>query len=118
VTHEDVEVRAAPVLPVGDLDRALEHYRALGFLVSRYDDGYGYAAWRGLELHLAVSPEPQGAVVFLHVPDADAVAARWRAAGVGRTTLPEDKPWWQHEGAHVDPWGNVLRFGSPLPSAR
>jgi catechol 2,3-dioxygenase-like lactoylglutathione lyase family enzyme len=117
---DDVEVRAAPVLPVDDLDRALGHYRALGFLVSRYDDGYGYAAWRGLELHLAVSaghdPDGHGAVVFLHVPDADEVAGRWRAAGVGSTTLPTDRPWRQREGTHVDPWGNVLRFGSPLRS--
>ena len=122
MSDDPVEVRASPVLPVGDLGRALDHYRALGFLVSRYDDGYGYAAWRGLELHLAVTPTPDhghgGAVVFLHVPDADEVAERWRAAGVGRTSVPEDKPWWQHEGAHVDPWGNVLRFGSPLRSGR
>jgi uncharacterized glyoxalase superfamily protein PhnB len=77
------------------------------------------AACRGLELHLAVTHETgRGAVVFLHVPDADDVAARWRAAGVGRTTPPEDGPWQQREGAHVDPWGNVLRFGSPIPSAR
>jgi len=28
--------------------------------------------------------------------------------------MPEDTEWGQHEGAVVDPDGNVLRFGSPL----
>jgi catechol 2,3-dioxygenase-like lactoylglutathione lyase family enzyme len=121
MSENPVEVRASPVLPVRNLERALDHYRALGFLVSRYDEGYGYAAWRGLELHLAVHPghDPlrTAAQVYLHVPDADAVGAAWLAAGVGRTMLPEDKPWHVREGGHVDPDGNLLRFGSPLPSS-
>ena len=117
-----VEVLASPILPVADLERALAHYAALGFLTSRYDEGYGYAAWRGLELHLAVHPghDPlrTASQVFLHVPDPDAVGAAWLAAGVGRTLLPEDKPWHVREGGHVDEDGNLLRFGGPLPSAR
>ncbi len=28
--------------------------------------------------------------------------------------MPEDTDWGQHEGAVVDPDGNVLRFGSPI----
>jgi uncharacterized glyoxalase superfamily protein PhnB len=28
--------------------------------------------------------------------------------------MPEDTEWGQHEGAVVDPDGNVLRLGSPL----
>ena len=31
MTHDHVEVRASPVLPVTDLNRALAHYAALGF---------------------------------------------------------------------------------------
>jgi hypothetical protein len=115
------EVRASPVLPVTDLDRALAHYAALGFLTSRWDEGYGYAAWRGLELHLAVNPghDPlrTASQVYLHVPDPDAVGAQWLAAGVGRTLLPEEKPWQVYEGGHVDEDGNLLRFGAPLRSA-
>jgi catechol 2,3-dioxygenase-like lactoylglutathione lyase family enzyme len=118
--HVAPEVRASPILPVTDLARALAHYAALGFRTSRYDDGYGFAAWRGLELHLAVTrghdPLRTTSAVFLHVPDADAVAAQWQAAGVGRTTPAEDKPWGIREGTHVDPDGNLLRFGGPLPS--
>jgi catechol 2,3-dioxygenase-like lactoylglutathione lyase family enzyme len=110
---DDVEVRASPVLPVTDLERALAHYARLGFRTSRQDDSYGFAAWSGLELHLSVDPEAGGAEVFLHVPDADAVAAAWDVPG---TTLPSEKPWGVREGSHVDPDGNLLRFGSPLAS--
>ena len=116
---EPVEVRASPILPVADLDRALDHYAALGFVTSRHSDDYGFAAWRGLELHLSVPPRhlrPTPTATFLHVPDADAVAAAWIATGVGETEAPVPKPWHVREGAHVDPDGNLLRFGSPLAS--
>ena len=116
MTHDDLEVRASPMFPVADLDRALEHYAALGFLVSRWSEDYGFAAWRGLELHLVVQPGHDPASVFLHVPDADEVFALWSAAGVGRTTAPESKPWGVREGDHFDGDGNRLRFGSPLAS--
>ena len=45
--------------------------------------------------------------------DADALAEEWRAAGT-EVHMPEDTEWGQHEGAHVDADGNVLRFGSPI----
>jgi catechol 2,3-dioxygenase-like lactoylglutathione lyase family enzyme len=107
------EVRASPVLPVTDLDRALAHYAALGFTTSRHDDTYGFAAWSGLELHLTLDPDATGAEVYLHVPDADAVASSWAGPG---TTTPTPKAWGVREGSHVDPDGNLLRFGSPLAS--
>jgi catechol 2,3-dioxygenase-like lactoylglutathione lyase family enzyme len=118
MTEHVVEVLASPVLPVRDLEQALDHYRALGFLVSRHDESYGFAAWRGLELHLSVMPQHDplrtAAAVFLHVPDADAVAAAW--APVPRTGGPVDTPYRMREGWHIDPDGNLLRFGSPLRS--
>jgi catechol 2,3-dioxygenase-like lactoylglutathione lyase family enzyme len=110
---DDVEVRASPVLPVSDLDRALAHYARLGFRTSRHDDDYGFAAWAGLELHLSVDTSAAGVEVFLHVLDADAVATAWAGDG---TTAATDRPWHVREGSHVDPDGNLLRFGSPLPS--
>jgi catechol 2,3-dioxygenase-like lactoylglutathione lyase family enzyme len=114
--HPDPQVRASPIFPVRDLRRALDHYSALGFRVQTYDAGYGFAAWLGLELHVVLTPELDPArnpsAAFLHVPDADAVAAAW--AHVEATTAPEDMPWGVREGRHVDPDGNLLRFGSPL----
>ena len=51
--------RIAPVLPVRDVIRSLEHYRRLGFTVRPYEpagpDGpfYGFVSSGGGELHLA-----------------------------------------------------------------
>ena len=56
------------------------------------------------------------AAAYLHVPDADALAAEW--AHVPGTETPVDTDYGLREGRHVDPDGNLLRFGSPLASAR
>src|SRR5918997_967145 len=116
--HDATEVRASPIFPVTDLERSLAHYAALGFLTSRHDDTYGFAAWAGLELHLTVVPDHDplrtAAAAYLHVPDADDLAARW--AGVERTGAPVDTDYGLREGWHIDPDGNLLRFGSPIPS--
>lgn len=50
---------------------------------------------------------------YLFADDADQLATAWRAAGVEVHT-PQDTEWGQHEGALVDPDGNVIRFGSPM----
>ena len=118
MAHEHPQVRVSPIFPVTDLRRALEHYAALGCEVSTHDEGYGFAALAGVELHLVVTeghdPLRTAAAAYLHVPDADALAARW--AEVERTSAPIDTDYGLREGAHVDPDGNLLRFGSPLPS--
>jgi uncharacterized glyoxalase superfamily protein PhnB len=53
--------------------------------------------------------------VFLHVADADEVGRAW--GSTAGTTAPTDRPWGVREGKHVDPDGNLLRFGGPIPSA-
>jgi catechol 2,3-dioxygenase-like lactoylglutathione lyase family enzyme len=117
--HDHAQVRASPIFPVSDLPRALAHYTALGCVVSTYDDGYGFAARGGVELHLVVVPDGDPrcgpATAYLHVPDADALAAEW--ARVPSTEMPVDTDYGLREGRHVDPDGNLLRFGSPLASA-
>ena len=119
MTCELPAVRASPIFPVTDLPRALEHYAALGCEVSTHDDTYGFAELAGVELHLVVVPghDPlrTAAAAYLHVPDADAVAAMW--ADVPRTGAPVDTDYGIREGWHVDPDGNLLRFGSPIASA-
>lgn len=109
----------ATILPVRDLDRALAHYEALGFRVSPYDDGYGYAVRGSADLHLAVRPDldprRNASAVYLYVDDADALYAEWRAAGVeGQFFEPHDTEYGLCEGAHVDRDGNLLRFGSQV----
>ena len=114
--------RAAPILPVRDLARSLAFYRGLGFGVREYEGeggggGYGFVTRDGVEIHLGVIADfvPTAAKhsAYLRVDDADALAAEWRAAGA-EVHGPEDTPWGQHEGAVVDPDGNVFRFGAPM----
>lgn len=116
--HDDPQVRVSPIFPVTDLQRALAHYAALGCAVSRHDETYGFAARAGIELHLAVvadhDPLRTASAAYLHVPDADALAAEW--AEVERTGPPVDTGYGLREGWHIDPDGNLLRFGSPLAS--
>jgi predicted enzyme related to lactoylglutathione lyase len=117
-------LRFAPIFPVHDIDRALDHYRRMGFDVRAYPGGgYGFAERDGVELHVGVvEPHEHGdghvhehspASAYLRVDDADAIAAEWRAAGI-EVHMPVDTEWGQHEGAVVDRDGNVIRFGSPM----
>ncbi|MGY2064622.1 bleomycin resistance protein [Blastococcus sp. SYSU DS0619] len=118
MTRQHPPVRISPIFPVTDLARAMEHYAALGCHVTAHDEGYGFAARAGIEIHLVVvadhDPLRTAAAAYLHVPDADALADEW--ADVPRTGRPVDTDYGLREGAHIDPDGNLLRFGSPLPS--
>ncbi|NEA98005.1 VOC family protein [Streptomyces sp. SID13726] len=113
----------APVIPVHDLDAALERYRRLGFTAHPYDgpDRYGFVERGSVSMHLTESPDHDplrtGAVVYLYVSDADAVHAEWTAAGVdGRFGAPADAPYGLREFTFVDTDGTALRVGSPLKS--
>lgn len=120
-----VELRsAAPVLPVLDLAAAVEHYRRLGFAVETYDGDEAYAfAERGqVSLHLSETadhdPLRTASQVYLYVEDADGLYAEWAALDVGgRLHRPVDTPYGLREGAHVDPNGNLLRFGATIIAA-
>lgn len=110
----------SPVLPVLDLGVAIAHYRALGFDVEGYEgpDEYAFASREGVQLHLSRweehDPLRTASQVYLYVDDADALHAEWAGARVaGRLNPPQDTPYGLREGAHVDPDGNLLRFGSP-----
>ena len=109
--------RVAPIFGVRDLDAALAFYRSLGFEARAWPGGgYGFLHHGGVEIHLGAEADPDRcgrASAYLFVDDADAVAEQWRAAGAD-VRLPEDTEWRQHEGALVDPDGNVIRFGSPM----
>ena len=47
--------------------------------------------------------------------DADALYAEWSRPGIGGETVrPSPADYGLREGAHTDPDGNVIRFGSPI----
>jgi len=115
----------SPVFPVRDLRRALVHYASLGFEVEPYadGDGYGFAERDEVSLHLSLDeghrPEADHQHVgtaYLYVEDADALYDEWARPGVGGLTRRVgDTPYKLREGSHVDPDGNLIRFGSPMP---
>jgi hypothetical protein len=109
----------SPIFPVKDLVAALAHYSGLGFKTTSYDSGYGFADRDGLSLHLAVRPPDDPArtpaSAYLSVRDADALYQQWNQPGIGGQTGPvEATPYAFREGSHVDPDGNLIRFGSPI----
>ena len=113
-----VVIRAAPIFPVRDLRTSLNHYQRLGFTV-RETRGADTAmqiemAWRSIS---ALSALRTGAarstrpIYGSTIPTL--LAHEWLAVGA-EVHMPEDTDWGKHEGAVVDPDGNVLRFGSPI----
>ena len=113
--------RIAPVFPVRDLDRAVEHYTRLGFEVRRYDgpDAYAFAVRDSIEVHLTqvddLKPRRNMSAVYLYVDDADTLHAEWAHARVeGRLVAPSDTEYGMREGACLDADANLIRFGSPL----
>lgn len=118
---ETVFSSVSPIIPVRDLDAALERYGRLGFVARPYDgpERYGFADRGAVSLHLSEweehEPGRTAASVYLYVSDADAVYAEWYGAGVeGRFVAPFDTPYRLREFAYVDPDGTAHRVGSPL----
>ncbi|MEU6557696.1 VOC family protein [Streptomyces sp. NPDC046915] len=117
---EVVFSRVAPVVPVRNLDAALDRYRRLGFRAHAYEgqDRYGFVERGSVSVHLTEWPEHDphrtGAVIYLYVSDADAVYAEWKTSGVeGRFVEPTDTPYNLREFAYVDADGTAHRVGSP-----
>jgi len=110
----------SPIFPVRDLAAALAHYTALGFETLAYADGadYGFANRDGTGLHLAAHPDhghQHRAETYLYVRDADALYAEWTRPGIGGETRPVGLMEYRlREGSHIDPDGNLIRFGSPV----
>jgi hypothetical protein len=110
--------RIAPIFPVRDLTVSLAHYALLGFTTRAYEGGgYGFATIDGVEIHLGTADDTASrASAYLFVDDADDLAKTWQSVGV-TVNPPQDTEWGQHEGAVVDPDGNVIRFGSPMKTS-
>ncbi len=111
----------SPVIPVLDLDAALDRYRRLGFVTHDYggDERYGFADRDAVSLHLTEwdehDPKRTASVVYLYVSDADAVHAEWaNAAMPGRLTDPADMEYGRREFVYVDPDGTLHRVGSRI----
>ena len=122
VTRRDGLVDAlevAPIFVTTDVARALTHYETLGFGTEAIADFYGFMSWGRTNIHMArvgdVDPATTNVACYLYVRDADEVHTRWSESGAdGRFHAPVDTDYGMREGAHVDPDGNLIRFGSTL----
>ncbi|HTT87296.1 MAG TPA: hypothetical protein VMF60_08010 [Acidimicrobiales bacterium] len=114
--------RFCPIFAVRDLQAALGHYGSLGFHTLAYEDGddYGFANRDGVGVHLMALADGHAhhpGSAYLHVLDADALYEQWSRPGIAGHTHPVGKTDYDmREGSHVDPDGNLIRFGSPLPA--
>jgi uncharacterized protein len=137
-------LKVAPGLPTTDMARAVEHYRRLGFTFaargssstaapgssstaapgssSIADADFAIATRDGIELHFALKrdhdPARTATWVYISVDDADELAAEFVAAGAGQGRVPRNTDYGMRELAHIDPDGNLLLFGSPLPESQ
>jgi catechol 2,3-dioxygenase-like lactoylglutathione lyase family enzyme len=125
----DVSELAVPVLPSRDLRESLAFYERLGFvnrgaLPEEWD--YLILGRGGAVIHLFASPDVDPLTTssswYLYVDDADRLHAEWAATGVptdhatgSRLVAPTDTDYGMREFAVVDPSGNLVRVGSPLP---
>jgi hypothetical protein len=112
----------SPIVPVRNLDVALDRYRRLGFDAHAYDgpERYGFADRGSVSIHLTEwaehDPLRTAASVYIYVSDADALYTEWAAIHnlAGRLGSPHDTDYGLREFAYVDPDGTLHRVGSRL----
>jgi uncharacterized glyoxalase superfamily protein PhnB len=109
---------AIPILGSGDLAETEAFYARLGFEVAGRYDGYLLMHDGPVELHFAQpegsSQSPGQGSCFLHVRDATAFWKRLRERDVERLSDLRREDYGLLEFQVVDPFGNVVRFGSPV----
>jgi catechol 2,3-dioxygenase-like lactoylglutathione lyase family enzyme len=120
--REPVESISAITLQTGNMAKAVDFYRALGFHLlyggqeapfTSFRVGAGY-----LNLQLTGDDTPERAVwgrVVLWVDDVDAMYERAVTAGFHPDTAPTDAPWGERYFHIHDPSGHELSFARPLP---
>ena len=113
-------LRAMPVLQVRDVVRSRDFYCGkLGFSSHGiWGDNLFCIVQNGpvtiaFQKSYTDGPLPlnQYWAAYIYVPDADALHARWKAAGVPITRAPEDMPYGLREYDVTDPDGHVIAFG-------
>lgn len=72
-------------------------------------------------MHLARDPDHDptrnAGSAYLNARHADALYEQWRRPEIGGSTQPVGPtPYGMREGSHIDPDGNLIRFGSPIGS--
>jgi catechol 2,3-dioxygenase-like lactoylglutathione lyase family enzyme len=118
-----IEALSAITLATHDMGRAVDFYRALGFVL-RYGgesaDFTSFHAGRGYLNLIAAEPQGRwswwGRVIF-HVADVDATHARAVAHGLQPEFAPRDASWGERYFHITDPDGHELSFARPIDAA-
>jgi len=110
-------MRAAPEVPVADLDEAIAYYSdRLGFrTASRMPNGeYAVVERNDVALHLFSDGEVPAAIAFhIFVDGLDPLEQELGARGAQITQAIELKPWGTRDFRVVDPFGNEIKFTEP-----
>jgi uncharacterized glyoxalase superfamily protein PhnB len=110
--------RAAPEIPVEDLDAALAYYSDhLGFRTrSRMPDGdYAIIQRDDVALHLFKgSAATQPASCHIFASGLDALSAELSERGARIIQPVELKPWGTRDFRVADPYGNEIKFTEPV----
>ncbi len=112
-----------PILASRDVEQTATFYERLGFDVAGLYEEFGppYLLLRrdDVELHFVHTPEVDPAEssggCYLRLDDAQAVYDEWQPLGLPEIRPPRDTPWGMREFFMVDPSGNLIRIGTPLP---
>lgn len=110
-----------PIFTVGDLPAALAWYQhVLGFELGwTWGEPAQLASVcrDAVELNLACAPASSGTIsrVYIRMRDVDAFSRRVVAAGATVTVPLADRAYGMRDFRVVDPAGNELSFGEPLP---
>jgi uncharacterized glyoxalase superfamily protein PhnB len=110
-------MRAAPEVPVADLDEAIAYYSdQLGFrMASRMPGGeYAVVERNDVALHLFSDGAAPAAISFhIFVDGLDPLEQELGGRGARITQPVERKPWGTRDFRVVDPFGNEIKFTEP-----
>jgi ketosteroid isomerase-like protein/catechol 2,3-dioxygenase-like lactoylglutathione lyase family enzyme len=110
--------RLVPFVHVEDVDRSVDFYRHLGFVVESVHEYRGRPVWaalrsQGAELMVTLDGDPidpagQGVLFYLYSPDLVALRDQLLAAGIEAGEIVDGSPGPAEEMRVVDPDGYVL----------
>lgn len=113
-----------PIIPVGDLSRALDFYtRFLGFAVHARDEGYAYVVRDDIALRLLAATDgsstgEQSCYICVENLDElfDELKDNLERLPEGRVRAPFNQPYGQREFHVIDEDSALIFFGEPLKS--
>jgi catechol 2,3-dioxygenase-like lactoylglutathione lyase family enzyme len=109
----------APIMPTTDVARTTAFYSRLGFEMNRHSDDFLMTRRDDIELFFGLNlehdPKRTAACIYVRVTDSGALYSLW--AGIAGVKEPKDQDYRMRDLPVIDPDGNLILFGSPLPES-